>query len=131
MAFTRDKLIWADRKRYFGLPLSFTKYAISDDRLFQTTGLLNQTYEEILLYRVRDLTMTRTFGQLIFGVGTIKVSSSDKSNPDLYIYNVKDPVAVKELLHQQVEDVKIRRRMRLGAIVAFGDDPDDMLDGAL
>ena len=125
----KQKVIWDDRKRYFGLPLSFTKYGISDDRLFQTTGLLNQTHEEILLYRVRDLTMTRTFGQLIFGVGTIKVSSSDKSNPDLYIYNVKDPAAVKELIHQQVEDMKIRRRIRLGEIVAFSDDPDDMLDG--
>lgn len=125
----KHKVIWGDRKRYFGLPLSFTKYEISDDRLFQTTGLLNQKYEEVLLYRVRDLTMTRTFGQLIFGVGTIKVSSSDKSNPDLYIYNVKDPAAVKELIHQQVEDMKIRRRMRLGEIVAFSDDPDDMLDG--
>ena len=129
MSFTRDKLIWCDRKRYFGLPLSFTKYAISEDRLFQATGILNLKYEEILLYRVRDLALTRSFGQRLFGVGSITVTSSDKSRPVLVIHNVKDPAAVKELLHEQVEDMKIRRRVRFGEIASFSDDMDDQLDG--
>ena len=129
MAATNDKILWSDRKRYFGLPISFTKYEISDDRLFRTTGLLNLNYEEILLYRVRDLELSRSFGQRIFGVGSITVTSSDKSNPVLVIHNVKEPAAVKELLHQQVEDMKIRRRVRFGEIAAFGDDMDDQLDG--
>ena len=129
MAATNDKVLWSDRKRYFGLPISFTKYEISEDRLFQTTGLLNLKYEEILLYRVRDLELSRSFGQRIFGVGTIKVCSSDKSNSELYIQNVKDAAAVKELLHEQVEAMKIRRRVRFGEIASFGDDPDDVLDG--
>ena len=129
MATANDKILWSDRKRYLGLPLSFTKYEISDDRLFQTRGFLNLKYEEILLYRVRDLELSRSFGQRIFGVGSITVTSSDKSNPVLVIHNVKEPAAVKELLHQQVEDMKIRRRVRFGEIAAFGDDMDDQLDG--
>ena len=129
MAFTADKLLWTDRKRYFGLPISFTKYEVSEDRLFMPTGFLNLKYEEILLYRVRDLELSRSFGQRIFGVGSITVTSSDKSNPVLVIHNVKEPAAVKELIHQQVEDMKIRRRVRFGEIAAFGDDMDDQLDG--
>ena len=129
MAFTADKLLWTDRKRYFGLPLSFTRYAISEDRLFQATGILNLKYEEILLYRIRDITLSRSFGQRIFGVGSITVTSSDKSRPVLVIQNVKDAPAVKELIHQQVEDMKIRRRVRFGEIAAFSDDMDDQLDG--
>ena len=27
-------IIWHDRKRYLGLPISFTKYSMSEDRLF-------------------------------------------------------------------------------------------------
>ena len=131
MAAANDKILWSDRKRYFGLPLSFTKYEISDDRLFQTRGFLNLKYEEILLYRVRDLELSRSFGQRIFGVGTIKVSSSDKSNSELYIINVKEPAAVKELIHQQVEDMKIRRRVRFGEIASFTDDIEDTLEGDL
>ena len=129
MAATNDKVLWSDRKRYLGLPISFTKYEISEDRLFQTTGFLNLKYEEVLLYRVRDLTLSRSFGQRLFGVGTIKICSTDKTNSELYIQNVKDAAAVKELIHQQVEDMKIRRRVRFGEIASFTDDPDDVLDG--
>ena len=128
MGFTADKLLWSDRKRYFGLPLSFTKYAISEDRLFQSTGILNLKFEEILLYRIRDISMTCSFGQRIFGVGSITVTSSDKSRPILVIQNVKDPAAVKELLHEQVEAMKISRRVRFGEIASFSDDMDDQLD---
>ena len=131
MASNKDKILWTDRKRYFGLPISFPKYEVSEDRLFQTTGFLNLKYEEILLYRVRDLELSRSFGQRIFGVGTIKVSSSDKSNSELYIINVKEPAAVKELIHQQVEDMKIRRRVRFGEIASFTDDIEDTLEGDL
>lgn len=131
MASNKDKILWSDRKRYFGLPISFTKYEVSEDRLFQTKGFLNLKYEEILLYRVRDLELSRSFGQRIFGVGTIKVSSSDKSNSELYIINVKEPAAVKELIHQQVEDMKIRRRVRFGEIASFNDDLEDTLEGDL
>ena len=27
--------LWKDRKRYFGLPLSFTRYRLSEDRIFE------------------------------------------------------------------------------------------------
>ena len=131
MSNPKENILWSDRKRYFGLPISFTKYEVSEDRLFQTTGFLNLKYEEILLYRVRDLELSRSFGQRIFGVGTIKVCSSDKTHPELYIQNVKDPAAVKELIHEQVEDMKIRRRVRFGEIASFGDDIDDVMDNEI
>ena len=33
--------VWKDRKRYLGMPLSFTRYAMSEDRLFTSVGFLN------------------------------------------------------------------------------------------
>ena len=39
--------------------------------------------EEILLYRVRDISLRISLGQRIFGVGTILLQSSDKSMPCL------------------------------------------------
>lgn len=124
--------LWKDRKRYFGLPLSFTRYSLSEDRLFLSVGFLNIKDDEILLYRVRDIDTSRTLWQRIFGVGTIVVASSDKTMPVLTLKNVKDPVFVKELIHKQVEEVKIKRRVRLGEIMTSdmdGDgEPDDELD---
>lgn len=125
MGFNGAQYIWKDRKRYLGLPLSFTRYAVSDDRLFLSTGLLNIKDEEILLYRVRDLSLSRSLGQRIFGVGTIVVTSSDKSQPVLQIKNVKDPAGVKELIHTQVEEMKIRRRVRVNEVSTSSADAED------
>ena len=125
MGFNGAQYIWKDRKRYLGLPLSFTRYAVSDDRLFLSTGLLNIKDEEILLYRVRDLSLSRSLGQRIFGVGTIVVTSSDKSQPVLQIKNVKDPAGVKELIHTQVEEMKIRRRVRVNEVSTSSADVED------
>lgn len=121
--------IWQDKKRYFGLPLSFTRYAMSEDRLFTSVGLLNLKDDEVLLYRVRDIDTSRSLWQRLFGVGTVTIMSSDKSMPNMVLKNIKNPVDVKERIHEQVEDMKIRRRVRFGEIAAFGDDMDDQLDG--
>ena len=32
-------VVWKDRKRICGLPITFTKYSMSEDRLFLETGL--------------------------------------------------------------------------------------------
>ena len=128
MAATNDKVLWSDRKRYFGLPISFTVYSISEDRLFRETGLLNRTYEEVLLYRVRDISLTRSLGQMIFGVGTITIHSSDKSSSTLAIENVKSSKQVKELIHQLVEESKTRRRFRFGEFDTIGDDNEDIAE---
>ena len=117
---------WSDRSRIFGLPITFTKYSMSDDRIFCEKGLLNMKFEEILLYRVRDISMKITQGQRIFGVGSILLQSSDKTAPVLEIKNVKNPRQVKEMIHQQVEQVKEQRRMRFGEVLE--DPTDDMPD---
>ena len=120
--------LWKDRKRYLGMPLSFTRYALSEDRLFLSVGFLNIKDEEILLYRIRDINTSRTLWQRIFGVGTISVVSSDKTLPTLVMKNVKHPIEVKELLHRQVEEMKINRRVHLGEIMSSGCDHDAMDD---
>ena len=117
---------WSDRSRIFGLPITFTKYSMSDDRIFCEKGLLNMKFEEILLYRVRDISMKITLGQRIFGVGSILLQSSDKTAPVLESKNVKNPRQVKEMIHQQVEQVKEQRRMRFGEVLE--DPTDDMPD---
>lgn len=120
--------IWNDRKRHLGLPLSFTRYGLSEDRLLLSVGFFNIKDEEILLYRVRDINTSRTLWQRMFGVGTVTVLSSDRTMPTLELKNIKNPMEVKEILHTQVEEMKIRRRMRVGEVMADFPDTDDDLD---
>ena len=120
--------LWKDRKRHLGLPLSFTRYALSEDRLFISEGFLNIKDDEVLLYRVRDIDTQRSLWQRIFGVGTVTVMSSDKTMPTLVLKNIKDPLMVKELIHNQVEEMKIQRRVRFGEIATTDMGGDDDLD---
>ena len=125
MAMSTDTMLWSDRKRYLGLPISFTSYSVSEDRLFRNSGFFMRNYEEVLLYRVRDISLSRSLGQMIFGVGTITIVSADKSAAKLEIINVKSPREVKELIHQLVEEAKTRRRFRFGEFDTVSDDFDD------
>lgn len=125
MATANVNIIWKDRKRYLGLPLSFTRYSLSEDRLFLSVGFINLKDEEVLLYRVRDINTKRTLWQRLFGVGTVTIISSDKTMPTLELKNIKDPIGVKELIHEQVEAMKIRRRVRVGEIMSDDIDTND------
>jgi hypothetical protein len=106
------ELIWEDRKRHLGLPISFTKYSASVERLFITSGLLVTKYEQTLLYRVTDVRVSISLWQRFFGVGTITVISNDKSVPELKLHNVQDPLYVKEMLHQLVEAIRLKKDIK-------------------
>jgi len=128
MARKKVNYIWKDRRRRMGMPLSFTRYALSEDRLFLSVGLLSVKDDEVLLYRVRDISCKRSLWQRLFGMGTITVTSSDKSHNTLVLKNVKHPLDVKELLHTQVEQMKLQRRVRVGEIMSSEYDEDEELD---
>ena len=118
--------IWKGKKCYFCLPISCTRYAVSEDRLFLSTGFFTIRDEEVLLYRIRDINTSRTLWQRICGVGTVTVISSDKSMPTLVMKNVKNPLEVKEMLHSQVEEMKRQRRVRVGESMTDDVDEGDM-----
>ena len=124
-----EKEVWSDRKRvlFFGLPLSFTTYRLTSNRLFINSGLLTQTQDEVRLYRITDVSLSRTLIQRIFGLSTIHCNSSDKTLGNFDIVNVKDGESVKELLSQSVGQERIARRVytRENMVDAIDDDDVD------
>ena len=104
--------LWKDRKRTFlGLPWSFTRYRLDEDRLYIETGFFNSTEDEIRLYRITDVTLKRSFGQKLFGLGTIHCDSSDVTMQNFDIKNIKNPRAVKDLLSRLVDESRQRNRV--------------------
>ena len=105
-------VVWKDRKRIiFGLPWTFTKYGLSEDRLFIETGLFNLQENEVRLYRIMDVSVEKKFWQRLFGLGTIICYSSDKSMGVFRILNIKKPSEVKELISSYVEEERTRKRV--------------------
>lgn len=115
------KVVWTDKKRHLGLPISFTRYTLSEDRVIRETGMLNLKEEEILLYRVRDISLTRNLWQRIFGVGTICLMSTDKTAPHLDMVNIKNAKEIKEQIFEAVEAAKKQAGIRTTEIMSNND----------
>ena len=100
-------LLWKERKRIWcGLPLTFTVYSYDNERFYVKSGFLNQRQDEVRLYRIQDLTVTRSLSQRIFGMGTILVNSSDKTLGDFEIKNIKNVMGFGDMgLFYKVERV--------------------------
>lgn len=105
-------IIWKDRRRpIFGLPLSFTRYKLTEEKLLINTGLFSIKEEEIQLYRIMDVTLKCTLLQRLFNVGTIHCCSGDKTTPEFDIKDVKNPSTVKELLSKNIEIQRDKKRI--------------------
>ena len=103
--------IWKARKRNFlGLPWTFTVYGFSEDRLYVKTGILNTREDEIRLYRITDIGLTRTLWQRIMGMGTIQIYSSDQSIGDFSLINLKKSDEVKEQLPQLIKKERNKKK---------------------
>lgn len=120
--------MWKERKRIWcGLPWTFTVYSFDDQRFFIESGVFNKKEEEVRLYRIKDLTVTRSFMQRIFGMGTIHVDSADMTLGCFDIKNIKNVKEVKEKLAERVEAERDRKRVTMREYSGDIDDDHDTL----
>ena len=118
--------IWSDRKRIFcGLPWTFTTYTLTSDRLFIETGVLGKHEDEVRLYRILDISLSRSFSQRIFGLGTIHCCSADKTMGDFDIINIKNPREIKERLSELVERERQAKHVTNREFMTYDTDFDD------
>lgn len=91
--------LWTDKKRtLFGLPLSFTRYYLTDTRLITRIGFLTISEDELDIYRITDKKMKLPLFQRMFGCGTIILYSKDVDTPEKEIHAVKNPREVSDLI---------------------------------
>jgi hypothetical protein len=104
------KPIWYDRKRIFGMPISFTKYRLYEDKLIHSQGFISVTEGELLLYKVLDVEIKFTLSDRIWGVGTIILHTGDITDSTFVIEKVKEPREALDLINDFVD----KERVRLG-----------------
>jgi len=119
-------ILWKDRKRtIFGLPLSFTRYALYEDRIIVSKGFLNVVEDEVMLFRILDFKLRLSLGQRIFRVGTVEITSSDATNKELHLKSIKKAREVKQLISEKVMEQRKKHGVR--AIDRIEEGPmDDM-----
>ncbi|MFQ8706775.1 MAG: PH domain-containing protein [Thomasclavelia sp.] len=106
-----NKVIWQDRKHFMWFPLSFTKYQIKNERLYQETGLISTHYDELLLYRITDLCLQRNFAQKIFGTGTVVLYTKADSSKEIHLKNIKNANEVKDIISSLVEEARDKKKV--------------------
>lgn len=119
--------IWTDKKRtLFGLPISFTRYFLTEKKFITRKGFFTIEEDEFDIYRVTDKKLRLPFGQRIFGCGTIFINVKDVDTPVKEVTSVKNPREFMKLLDEQVEKMRdaynIRGRDMFGAPHHHHDD---------
>lgn len=115
------EVLWTDKKRILGMPISFTRYSLITcplewTKIFVKTGLLSTTIDEVNLYRIYDIKISQSLGQKIFGVGTISLFSNDVTSPLTELINIKDPYKVRNLLAEKIEQARDEKGVRIGEV---------------
>jgi len=89
--------------------LKATVFEITSERIKITVGILNKRMNTLELYRVKDFILEMPFFLRLFRRGTIRIITSDPSNPELAIVAV--PKA-KPLLDEIRRCVELRRDVK-------------------
>jgi uncharacterized membrane protein YdbT with pleckstrin-like domain len=106
-----DPIIWKDRRRRMGLPLSFTRYYIKNNRFYLNEGFFNSTENEMLLYRILDINMRRTLWDKMCGVGTLTLFTADETHKKLIVKKIKKPALVRDTLSKLVEEERTKLKI--------------------
>ena len=127
-----EEPIWKDKKRwvFFGLPFSFTTYTLTPSKLLMEMGFFKRNEEETRLYRITDISLSRTFFERLFKLGTITLVSNDMSTPDIVLKHIKNSKTVKAVLSQSVEKARRANGVRTSEMVGMIRSDDFLRDDA-
>lgn len=105
--------VWTDKKRtIFGLPISFTRYYLTETKFITRVGFLNVTEDEIDLYKITDKKVRFPFFQRLFNCGTIIIYSRDTDTPSKEIHCIKRVREVSELIDKHLTIMRDRYGIR-------------------
>lgn len=103
-----EQILWA------GKPLMTLgeRYELTTQRLRIYKGVWSRHIEEIDLVRVRETKVNQHLGERMLNVGDITIISTDKTNPELVLNNVKEPLEVRETIRKAYLAEQERRGLK-------------------
>jgi membrane protein YdbS with pleckstrin-like domain len=91
-------------------------YRLTTQRFFHQTGVLTRTTNRIEVIEMDDVTYSQAFFERFFGVGTIKITSSDRTDPVLVMPGIADVQAVSEIIDKARRREITKRGLRIEAV---------------
>ncbi len=99
---------------YLGAAVLFrrlsVRYRLTNQRFFHERGILSRTVDRIEVIDMDDITYVQGIFDRMLGSGTIKITSSDRTHPELLLIGIDDVKNVAAL----VDDAKRAERVKRG-----------------
>ncbi len=86
------------------------RYRLTSQRFIHETGILRRVSDRIEVIDMDDITFEQTLLERFVGVGTIRVTSSDRTHPELLLQGIEN---VEELAGK-IDDIRRSERRRRG-----------------
>lgn len=125
-----EKYVEKKRSLFFGLPLSFTTYVVTDELLTIKEGFFTLKENDCYLYKIQDVTLTRTLFERMFGLSTVICYTGDTTNPQLILKHIKNGAEIKNYLLKTSDEARLKRRTINTLNISADDLDDDGVDDA-
>ena len=120
-------MTYEERKRWllFGLPFTFTKYTVTEEQIIINTGFFNRQENNCYMYKVQDTVLMTSLFQRMAGLGTVVCKTSDVTNPQLVLKNIKNSRKIKDFIIENSEEQRMKRRTINTMNISADADPSD------
>ena len=105
-------MAFVERKRwlFLGLPLTFTKYTVTEEQITINSGLFTRVENDCYMYKIQDTVLSVSLLQRIFGIATVVCKTSDVTHGQLVLKNIKNAKAIKDFIIECSEKQRLKRR---------------------
>ena len=103
---------YTERKRwlFLGLPFTFTKYTVNEEKLIINQGFFKLKENTCYLYKVIDIKMERSLLERMCGLGTIICYTGDVTDKVIKLEHIKNSKKINDYLLDQSEEMRRKRR---------------------
>jgi len=109
-------IVWAlVASNYFRMRLGF-HYELTSQRFIHKTGLLTRRSDRIEVIDIDDVSYQQGPVQRLFGVGTINITSSDRSDPELCLLGIDKVSEISGLIDDVRRTERRRRSLHIESI---------------
>lgn len=109
-------LVWVYHLWLYATRTIGVRYRLTTQRFYHEEGILRHKTHRIEVIDMDDVASEQSIFEWLFGVGTIRITSSDKTHPELTIRGIEDPKSVANLLDKARRQERIRRGLHIEAV---------------
>jgi uncharacterized membrane protein YdbT with pleckstrin-like domain len=92
------------------------RYRVTTQRLFHEEGILRRTTNRVELIDADDVTVEQSIFDRMMNVGTVRIESSDRTDPELFLVGIDAPLDVAEKIDAARRTERTRRGIHIETV---------------